>query len=104
MKRALLLAYFFPPRMAAGTARAHYLAKYLPRFDWDVTVVTAKFLAGVPPPWATIIETNYTDVIERAKHFVGVSRKTTPRKSQDTDTQKAGSRLTLKQRLVEAAY
>lgn len=40
MKRLLLIAYHFPPEPAAGALRPSYLAKYLPRFGWDVTVLT----------------------------------------------------------------
>lgn len=45
MKRLLLLSYYFPPLGMGGTQRAAKLAKYLPQFGWDVTVVTVKPIA-----------------------------------------------------------
>jgi len=40
MRRLLLVAYYFPPDVAAGALRPNYLARYLPEFGWDVTVLT----------------------------------------------------------------
>lgn len=45
MKRLLLLSYYFPPLGMGGTQRAAKLAKYLPQFGWDVTVLTIKPIA-----------------------------------------------------------
>lgn len=39
-KRVLLLAYRFPPDPAPGTWRAAALARYLPQFGWEATVIT----------------------------------------------------------------
>lgn len=41
-KHLLLLAYYFPPMGLSGVQRVSKLAKYLTRFGWDVTVVTAR--------------------------------------------------------------
>lgn len=38
--RLLLIAYYFPPLGMGGVQRPLKLAKYLPEFGWDVTVVT----------------------------------------------------------------
>ena len=41
-RRVLLIAYYFPPFGMGGVQRAAKLAKYLPCFGWDVTVLTVK--------------------------------------------------------------
>jgi glycosyltransferase involved in cell wall biosynthesis len=38
--RLLLIAYYFPPLGMGGVQRPLKLAKYLPEFGWDVTVIT----------------------------------------------------------------
>src|SRR5579872_3497020 len=40
MKRVLLIAYAFPPEPLPGSQRPGYLARYLPRFGWQATVLT----------------------------------------------------------------
>jgi hypothetical protein len=40
MRRALLIAYHFPPAGGAGVQRAVKLARYLPRHGWAVDVLT----------------------------------------------------------------
>ena len=40
MRRLLLIAYHFPPEPAAGARRPGYLARYLPEFGWEATVLT----------------------------------------------------------------
>ncbi len=40
-KRLLLLAYYFPPLGLSGVQRVLKWAKYLPKNNWDVTVLTA---------------------------------------------------------------
>lgn len=49
MKRVLLVAYAFPPQPSAGALRPGYLARYLPAFGWDVTVLTH---STAQPPFA----------------------------------------------------
>ena len=39
MKRVLLISYYYPPMPAVGALRAAGLAKYLPEYDWEVTVL-----------------------------------------------------------------
>ena len=41
-KNVLLLAYYFPPCGMGGVQRAAKLAKYLPLYGWNVTIVTVK--------------------------------------------------------------
>jgi len=40
VRKLLLLAYFFPPIGGAGAQRNTKLARYLPEFDWELSVVT----------------------------------------------------------------
>ncbi|MDQ6781485.1 MAG: glycosyltransferase family 4 protein [Candidatus Eremiobacteraeota bacterium] len=58
------MTYYFPPQPDAGALRPGYLAKYLPQFGWEPSVVTRKHplasgsgcrieragVLGVPPP------------------------------------------------------
>lgn len=104
MKRVLLLAYFFPPRQAAGTPRAAHLAKYLERFNWQVTVITPKFSNGKPPSWATVVQTEDTDIIVKAKRFLGLPKNISGHQLLGSPSPKAGSLMTMRQRLVEASF
>ena len=45
--RVLLVSYVFPPEPSPGSARPSFIARYLPRFGWDVTVLTHS--SGTPP-------------------------------------------------------
>lgn len=62
MKRVLLIAYAYPPCSEIGALRPAGLAKYLPRFGWEPTVLTVK-LPGVRPTWAPVVETGDEDVL-----------------------------------------
>lgn len=104
MKKVLLLAYFFPPRGAAGSPRAAYIAKYLPRFDWQVSVMTPKFQNGEPPSWASILETDYSDTIGRIKHFLRISKNVSAHTLLGSLPPKANSKMTVRQRFVEASF
>ncbi|MBV8172587.1 MAG: glycosyltransferase [Candidatus Eremiobacteraeota bacterium] len=42
LRRVLLVAYHFPPEPAAGSLRPSYLARYLPQFGWEATVLTKR--------------------------------------------------------------
>ncbi len=71
MPRLLLIAHAYPPLQAAGSIRAGGLAKYLPRFGWDVVVLTAKLPKG-PRPAARVVETEYQDVLAEWKSRLGM--------------------------------
>jgi glycosyltransferase involved in cell wall biosynthesis len=43
VRRLLLVTYHFPPEPAAGARRPAFLARHLPHFGWDVTVLTRPF-------------------------------------------------------------
>jgi glycosyltransferase involved in cell wall biosynthesis len=48
MKRVLIVAYNFPPEPFPGAQRPGYLARYLPEYGWEVTVLTQ---SGAQPPF-----------------------------------------------------
>ena len=47
MKRLLLVSYYFPPLAGSGVFRPLRLSKYLPRFGWQVTVLSVSARARV---------------------------------------------------------
>lgn len=57
--------------MDAGTIRPAGIMKYLPRLGWEVTVLTPRLPAGPRPP-ATIIETDYRNVVDQWKRRFGL--------------------------------
>ena len=44
-KHALIIAYYFPPLGMGGVQRMAKLAKYLPSFGYDISVLTVKPIA-----------------------------------------------------------
>ena len=76
MKRVLLIAYAYPPCGEIGAIRPAGLAKYLPRFGWEPTVLTVK-LPGPRPNWAPVIETGDEDVLQTWKTRLGFEGKRT---------------------------
>jgi hypothetical protein len=71
MKRVLLIAYAYPPCAEIGAIRPAGLAKYLPRFGWEPTVLTVK-LPGLRPVWAPVVETEDEDVLQTWKVRFGL--------------------------------
>ena len=74
MKRVLLIAYAYPPCSEIGAIRPAGLAKYLPRFGWEPTVLTVK-LPGTRPGSARVIETGDEDVLQTWKIRFGLEGK-----------------------------
>ena len=55
MRRVGLVAYWYPPRQAAGALRAAALARYLPAFGWEPVVVTVRPRSSMHlPPGAPV--------------------------------------------------
>jgi hypothetical protein len=52
-RRALLISYFYPPHAAVGAHRAEGLARWLPEFGWQPTVLTADRPGTAPDVLAT---------------------------------------------------
>jgi glycosyltransferase involved in cell wall biosynthesis len=71
MPRILFIAYAYPPLPAAGSIRAAGLAKYLPRFGWDVQVLTARLPKGARLA-AHVVETECRDVVGEWKSRFGM--------------------------------
>jgi glycosyltransferase involved in cell wall biosynthesis len=74
MKRVLLIAYAYPPCPEIGALRPAGLAKYLPRFGWEPTVLTVK-LPGLRPSCAAVMETGDEDVLQAWKVRLGLEGK-----------------------------
>ncbi len=58
MKKVLIITRFFPPFPTMGSIRLGGLAKYLPKFNWQPIILTAK-LPQPPDPRFQVIETHY---------------------------------------------
>ncbi len=80
-RRLLLLSYYYPPTASVGGVRAAGLAKYLPRFGWEATVITpvvagragAGAGAGADAAGAPrLIETADRDTARRLKQLLGL--------------------------------
>lgn len=57
MRRVGLVAYWYPPRQAAGALRAAALARYLPAFGWEPVVVTVRPRSSLHlPPGPAVVE------------------------------------------------
>ncbi len=72
MKKVLLITYFFPPREAVASHRSGGLAKYLPEFGWEPTIVTAN-LPSAPNPRYRVIEVEESDILIEWKRRLGFS-------------------------------
>lgn len=69
MKKVLIVTYHLPPRPTVGSLRPLGLAKYLPEFGWDVTILTAR-LPSSPSPEFNVIETPYKDALGFGKRLL----------------------------------
>lgn len=76
MRRVLFLAYWVSPRDTIGTIRASHLIKYLPRYGWEVTVVTARFSeSDCVSKREGYIETGYFDIKALVKRIAGIGNR-----------------------------
>jgi hypothetical protein len=71
MRKALLVAYNYPPSPIIGARRCGGLTKYLPEFGWDVVVVTTR-LPGYTRPANKVIETDSRDRLTEWKRRFGL--------------------------------
>ncbi len=71
MRRLLLITFRYPPAEIIGAQRPRALAKYLPKFGWEVTVVTPRLPHG-PRQWEQVIETEYHDILAEWKRRAGL--------------------------------
>ena len=74
-KKVLLITDSFPPRSGGASMRMQGLAKYLPLYGWDPTVLTVD-LPGEPDEQFRVIQVPYPgDVTERLKRKLGLNPK-----------------------------
>jgi glycosyltransferase involved in cell wall biosynthesis len=72
-KKVLLITDSFPPRPGGASLRMRGLAKYLPRYGWDPTVLTVD-LPGDPDERYRVIQVPYPgDVTEQIKRNLGLN-------------------------------
>jgi glycosyltransferase involved in cell wall biosynthesis len=62
MSRLLLLGYHFPPLGGAGVQRNAKLARYLPEFGYDLTVITGPASSEAHVRWTPVDETMIDEV------------------------------------------
>jgi glycosyltransferase involved in cell wall biosynthesis len=74
MPRVLLIAFAYPPVEIVGSVRPAALAKYLPRFGWEVLVLTPE-RQGVRRDSDLVIETRHRDVLTEWKARLKLDRK-----------------------------
>jgi glycosyltransferase involved in cell wall biosynthesis len=72
VKKVLIISYFFPPRPGVASLRLGGLAKYLPEFGWEPTIITAK-LPSHSDPRFHVIETKDSDILIEWKRRLGFS-------------------------------
>lgn len=75
MKKIILISYFFN-QSNIGPIRVRGLAKYLPAFGWEPTIVTAKAVA-MPKGEFKVIETPYADLRITWKRKLGIKQEKT---------------------------
>jgi len=71
-KKVLVITYHFPPRPSVASLRMGGLAKYLPEYGWEPTIITAK-LPGTPDPRYHVTETEDCDILLEWKKRLGLS-------------------------------
>ncbi len=77
-RRVLIVTYYFPPRPGMASQRLKGLAKYLPGFGWEPTVLTAA-LPGPVPLEVPVVETFYPgSVTARVKRALGIAHDSSP--------------------------
>jgi len=74
-KKVLLITDSFPPRSGGASVRMRGLAKYLPQYGWDPTILTMD-LPGDPPQGFRVIQIPYPgDVTEHIKRILRLNPK-----------------------------
>ena len=71
MKKVLIISYAFHKTEVIGSVRVRGLAKYLPEFGWDPTILTVKF-PGEPELGLNIVYTPYKERNKRFKQNFGL--------------------------------
>ncbi len=71
-KKVLIITYVFNQREIIGSVRLRGLAKYLPKFGWEPTILTIKTVNEKEPDFK-IIETDYADLMANFKSKIGLN-------------------------------
>jgi hypothetical protein len=71
-KKVLIISYFFNQKEQIGSIRLRGLAKYLPKFGWEPTILTVKSPADSELDVKTI-ETDYSDLMTNWKKRLGLN-------------------------------
>ena len=72
MRKVLLIAYYYPPHRTIGGVRPRALAKYLPDYGWEATVLTPR-LPDSERTETGVIETGCRDVLQDFKAKFGLN-------------------------------
>ena len=102
-KRVLLVAYYYPPRQGIGARRPAHLRKYLPRFGWEATILTAQ-LAGNDAAQPDVVATRYIDVLASVKRGLGLNGTPTHHRMGIAIPTATESRTSLRHRAISLAY
>ena len=76
MKKVILLTYTFPPLSTGGTPVVLNMCKYLPAYDWEVTVVTVEKPRGMATDESLLKELPDNLKIFRVPHGSAVTQNT----------------------------
>src|SRR5262245_58530051 len=82
-RHVLIVSYFFPPMGGVGCLRALKLAKFLPRFGWEASILTTKVpayycydetLEGELPAGTRVLRSGSADPFRAYARIVGAPR------------------------------
>ncbi|MFQ5964632.1 MAG: glycosyltransferase [Candidatus Scalinduaceae bacterium] len=99
MKKALIIAYAFPPLQVSGSQRPYRLAKYFPKFGWEPIVLTVKH-PGISPEGIKVIKTDYKDVKGSFKSKFGFKPQKVLHEQLDIAISKKYNDLTWKSKII----
>lgn len=99
VRRLLFLSYWVQPRNAIGTVRSTHLITHLPKYGWDVTVVTPR-LPDVTG--SDYVQTGYWDLKGLVKSAAGIGNRST-HEAFNVKVPAYGAKPTWMQRLIRAA-
>ena len=102
MRRLLFLSFWVPPRKAIGSIRSAHLLKHLPKYGWDITVVTPRLDAAGGDTIPNYVETGYWDLKEVMKRAIGMGGRGA-HDALKVDVPVYGEKRTLKSHIVYAA-
>ena len=69
-KQVLIISYYFNQKEQIGSIRLRGLAKYLPEFGWEPTIITINSSNNSESSFRTI-ETEYSDLMTNWKSKLG---------------------------------